>query len=195
MRDRPASQHQQNPHSPLFVHSVCVWTGTRRPVSDADFCHAWLLFALACRAIERQEPSSAVYSESTVPQLLHRLNTMTSAVTESLNKQGFEGKRVMVERYLNMRWDGTDTALMALGSSPRGDEGPQNEDFEEAFKKAYKHEFGFLLEEKRIIVDDVKVRPVLSFGLKRPTKKCCRCGELGKPSTLWVPVSSRSSRT
>lgn len=56
-----------------------------------------------------------------------------------------------------MRWEGTDTALMALGSQLRGDEtGPCEDDFEEAFRKAYKHEFGFLLENKRIIVDDIK---------------------------------------
>lgn len=75
----------------------------------------------------------------------------------ALRAQGFEGKRVVVERFLNMRWEGTDTALMALGSQLRGDEtGPSEEDFEEAFRKAYKHEFGFLLENKRIIVDDIK---------------------------------------
>jgi len=82
-------------------------------------------------------------------------------VKSSLAKQGFEGKRVVVERYLNMRWEGTDTALMALGSSPRGDDTePAKEDFEDAFRKAYKHEFGFLLEGKRIIVDDIKVRGI-----------------------------------
>lgn len=53
-----------------------------------------------------------------------------------------------------MRFEGTDTALMVLPTTKDGD---GNEDFEAAFKRVYKVEFGFLLETKTIIVDDVKV--------------------------------------
>ena len=76
---------------------------------------------------------------------------MTEDVRVELEKQGFEQKRIHVERMLNMRFEGTDTALMIL---PERDE---SEDFEAAFKRTYKGEFGFLLDTKRIIVDDVKV--------------------------------------
>jgi N-methylhydantoinase A/oxoprolinase/acetone carboxylase beta subunit len=55
---------------------------------------------------------------------------------------------------LNMRFEGTDTALMVL---PEKTDGDGKEDFEAAFKRAYKAEFGFLLETKTIIVDDIKV--------------------------------------
>lgn len=116
--------------------------------------------------MEQQEPSAEIFSESSFPRLLNRLNNLTNSVKAALEKQGFNGSRVMFERYLNMRWEGTDTAMMALGSSPRGDEDVPKEDFEDAFKKAYKHEFGFLLEGKRIIVDDIKVRNrgILTFN-------------------------------
>jgi N-methylhydantoinase A/oxoprolinase/acetone carboxylase beta subunit len=59
---------------------------------------------------------------------------------------------------LNMRFEGTDTALMVL---PNAGDGDGEEDFEAAFKRVYKSEFGFLLETKSIIVDDIKV--------------CCAC--------------------
>lgn len=49
-----------------------------------------------------------------------------------------------------MRFDGTDTSLMVL---EKGGEAS----FEVEFKKQYKAEFGFLLEEKNIIIDDIKV--------------------------------------
>ncbi len=61
------------------------------------------------------------------------------------------------ERMLNMRFEGTDTALMVL---PHSEDGDGNEDFEAAFKRVYKAEFGFLLDTKSIIVDDVKVRGI-----------------------------------
>lgn len=75
-----------------------------------------------------------------------------------LKRQGFEGARVRVERMLNMRFDGTDTALMVLPSP--SDSEDKEEDFLEAFRKAYKEEFGFLLDTKNVIVDDVKVRGI-----------------------------------
>lgn len=53
-----------------------------------------------------------------------------------------------------MRYDGSDTALMI------SDEG--SGDYEKEFKKAYKEEFGFLLN-KNIVVDDVKVSSAISF--------------------------------
>lgn len=60
-----------------------------------------------------------------------------------------------------MRFDGTDTALMVL------EEEGNEEKYEEKFKKQYKAEFGFLLEQKNIIVDDIKVRCTLSCLLDR----------------------------
>lgn len=77
---------------------------------------------------------------------------------EELARQGFEGEHVHTERMLNMRFEGTDTALMVL---PDAKDGDGQEDFEAAFKRVYKAEFGFLLETKTVIVDDVKVRPSL----------------------------------
>lgn len=53
-----------------------------------------------------------------------------------------------------MRFEGTDTALMVVPNEKDG----EGEDFEAAFKRAYKTEFGFLLDTKSIVVDDIKVR-------------------------------------
>ena len=87
--------------------------------------------------------------------LKSRLDKLDRDVREELKRQGFEGDHVTTERMLNMRFEGTDTALMVLPSERDGD---GQEDFEAAFKRVYKAEFGFLLETKTIIVDDIKVR-------------------------------------
>lgn len=91
---------------------------------------------------------------------MSRLDKMTNEVQEALRRQGFEGKRVSFERMLNMRFEGTDTAFMVL---PTDKDGDGEEDFEAAFKRVYKSEFGFLLDTKSIIVDDIKARAPLSF--------------------------------
>ncbi|WVQ82712.1 hypothetical protein IAT38_004844 [Cryptococcus sp. DSM 104549] len=107
--------------------------------------------ALADRVYELQEPASDTYSSSTLPALSSRLDKLGSKVSGVLRDAGFPEDKIQLERILNMRFDGSDTALMIP------DDG--SGDFEKEFKKAYKDEFGFLLN-KGIIVDDVKVRGV-----------------------------------
>lgn len=114
---------------------------------------AQLIFVLH-RVYERQEPSSTFYSDQTKQSLLTRLDKLEKEVRGELSRQGFEDQRVAVERVLNMRFEGTDTALMVL---PNQDEG-EGTDYEGAFKRVYKNEFGFLLETKSVIVDDLKVK-------------------------------------
>ncbi|KDR72862.1 hypothetical protein GALMADRAFT_73290 [Galerina marginata CBS 339.88] len=113
--------------------------------------------ALADRAFELQEPCSTFYTPQNVPTLIARLDKMTNDVQAELQKQGFEDHRIHIERMLNMRFEGTDTALMVL---PTEADGEGKEDFEAAFKRVYKSEFGFLLDTKSIIVDDIKVRGI-----------------------------------
>ena len=68
---------------------------------------------------------------------------------------------------LNMRFDGTDTVSAESGepgdrkSKRQGQGKREDEDFLGAFRKAYKNEFGFLLDEKNVVVDDIKVRSFL----------------------------------
>jgi len=113
--------------------------------------------ALADRAYELQEPSSTFYSSSTRSTLTARLNSLTLQVQHELQCQGFRPDRIHVERMLNMRFEGTDTSLMVL---PGASDGDGNEDFEAAFRRVYKAEFGFLLEGQSVSVDDIKVRGI-----------------------------------
>ncbi|CAA7266697.1 unnamed protein product [Cyclocybe aegerita] len=113
--------------------------------------------ALADRVYELQEPSSTSYTPQNVPSLISRLDKMTADVHSELRNQGFEDHRIHIERVLNMRFEGTDTALMVLPTEKDGD---RKEDFGAAFKRVYKSEFGFLLDTKSIIVDDIKVRGI-----------------------------------
>lgn len=91
------------------------------------------------------------YTSQNAPTFHTRLDTLAATVRAELERQGFAGRRVHIERMLNMRFEGTDTALMVLA------EGESGADFEGAFKRAYLSEFGFLLEAKTIVVDDIKV--------------------------------------
>ena len=124
------------------------------------------------RVYERQEPSSVFYTERNKSSLISRLDKLEADVRGELRAQGFEERRIHVERALNMRFEGTDTALMVL---PETTDGDGREDFEAAFKRAYLAEFGFLLETKTITVDDIKV--------------CCR-----SPAFPWRDLNAKKVR-
>lgn len=65
----------------------------------------------------------------------------------------------MLELYLHMRYDGTDCALMCppthteSGDSVR----PKHGDFLRSFIERYKSEFGFVIGQRNIVVDDIRV--------------------------------------
>ncbi|KAF9073172.1 Hydantoinase/oxoprolinase-domain-containing protein [Rhodocollybia butyracea] len=109
--------------------------------------------ALADRAYEVQEPSSTFYTPQNHPSLISRLDKQEAEAREELKKQGFSANKVQIERLLNMRFEGTDTSLWVEGQG-------KDFDFMQAFRKVYKAEFGFLLEGKTVIVDDIKVRGI-----------------------------------
>ncbi|GAA5887260.1 hypothetical protein JCM5296_004579 [Sporobolomyces johnsonii] len=110
--------------------------------------------ALSNRAYELQEPCATEYNEETRPGLLKRLERMSAEVRKELERQGFEEGRIEVECYLNMRYDGSDTSLMTLAHPST------SFDFHTAFLTSYKSEFGFLLDSKSVMVDDVRVRGI-----------------------------------
>jgi len=141
--------------------------------------------ALADRVYEIQEPASTFYTVENEPTLFSRLDILTEATQKELEKQGFAPERIRIERMLNMRFNGTDTALMVL---PEAGEGG---DYLGAFRRAYKAEFGFLLDEARVVVDDIKVRGV---GTTTDESGLSVFDELEQLSTRVVEAESAATR-
>ncbi|KAK4053044.1 hypothetical protein OIV83_001779 [Microbotryomycetes sp. JL201] len=107
--------------------------------------------SLSERVVERQEPSSDTWGSDDVERKLRqRLKALGDDARKDLQRQGFSDDRIEVHSYLNMRYNGTDSALMIH-------EPDSNQTWDEAFVESYKQEFGFSLKVP-IIVDDVRVR-------------------------------------
>ncbi|QTA91011.1 hydantoinase B/oxoprolinase family protein [Desulfonema magnum] len=105
---------------------------------------------LADVVIEKQKPSAAVYSASAHPDLLAELTTLCETAEAELIARGFPPERIESQRFLNLRYQGTDTAMMIPY--------PRDGNFAEAFGAAYRREFGFDLTDRDILVDDLRVR-------------------------------------
>lgn len=113
--------------------------------------------ALADRVYEQQEPSSEIWSSEkgskSLERIQERIKVLEGHVRKELNAHGFSGDRLEIEILLNLRYDGTDTALMTIKPS-------DSWQFEKAFVETYRQEFGFVLSDKDIIVDDIRVRGI-----------------------------------
>jgi 5-oxoprolinase (ATP-hydrolysing) len=116
--------------------------------------------ALADVVHEVQRPAALTFSSSTQDEVRHKLEELVADSTEELMKQGFKPQQIHHELYLNMRYVGSDTALMILKT---GDDW----DFKPEFEIRHKREFGFLFEDKPILVDDIRVRAIGSTLFNR----------------------------
>eukprot|EP00873_Tetraselmis_striata_P028673 jgi/Tetstr1/448937/TSEL_036163.t1 len=100
---------------------------------------------------EAQGPAQSVVGENGMPEELRaRLDKLEAEARAKLTSQGFTPSQIGAERFLNLRYDGTDVAVMVAT--------PADGNFKSAFDAEYKREFGFVLENRRILADDVRVR-------------------------------------
>lgn len=112
--------------------------------------------ALAEVVHESLEPSSEVFSQESQPKLKERLAALEENVKKELLDQGFKEENLRYERYLNMRYRGTNTSLMILE--------PPSGNFEEAFLEQHLTEFSFTVPGRPIFIDDLRVRGMALDG-------------------------------
>ncbi|KAF8447096.1 Hydantoinase B/oxoprolinase-domain-containing protein [Kalaharituber pfeilii] len=115
--------------------------------------------ALADVVHEAQEPSSAIFSENEKKNLAERLKQLQGKASVALREQGFSDDAIVHELYLNMRYRGTESALMIVNPDP-AEFGGEQWAFGKAFIKQHEQEFGFTLPDRDIIIDDVRVRGI-----------------------------------
>jgi len=109
--------------------------------------------SLADAVHEEQEPTAEIYSGKISTSGEQRLTHLGEKAKAALVDQGYDGSLVVVERYINMRYEGTDNAIMIKETS--------GTTFEEAFEALYMREFGFTLQGREILIDDYRVRAIV----------------------------------
>ncbi|KAF2135434.1 uncharacterized protein K452DRAFT_260685 [Aplosporella prunicola CBS 121167] len=122
--------------------------------------------ALADVVDERQEPESQVWSDddqAVRKYLQQKMEELKKRSTATLKDQGFDDEQIHFEEYLNMRYRGTESALMVIKPSKEDADKNYNGDdwsFGKSFIKQHEQEFGFTLPDRDIIVDDVRARGI-----------------------------------
>lgn len=121
--------------------------------------------ALADVVEENQEPESKTWDDDADVrrELGWKMEDLKERSTRRLRDQGFDDGSIVFEEYLNMRYRGTESALMILKpSKEEADLLYESDDwaFGKAFVRQHEQEFGFTLPDRDVIVDDVRVRGI-----------------------------------
>uniref|UniRef100_A0A1D1XQS7 5-oxoprolinase n=1 Tax=Anthurium amnicola TaxID=1678845 RepID=A0A1D1XQS7_9ARAE len=121
---------------------------------------------------EAQEPYSSVYGPDSVLEASRRENSLINQVKQKLRDQGFGEENITTESYLNLRYEGTDTAIMVKRLKN------DVNDFASEFVKLFQKEYGFKLQDRKIIISDVRVRGIGVTNILKPHELV---PALGKP--------------
>ena len=111
--------------------------------------------SLADVVVERQEPFSGQSVVAAMDVASTRLDALEGEALAELLQQGFQKEEVTCTRYLNCRYQGTDTSIMTNIPSSSS-----TSSYEQVFIENYKREYGFELEGRAILLDDLRVRAV-----------------------------------
>lgn len=112
---------------------------------------------------EAQMPYDAVYEPLSVLEVSNRESVLIQEVKTKLRFQGFSDNNITTESYLNLRYEGTDTAIMVK----RQIEGSDN-DFSVEFEAQFQREYGFKLQNRKILICDVRVRGIGVTSILKP---------------------------
>jgi 5-oxoprolinase (ATP-hydrolysing) len=115
--------------------------------------------ALADVVHEERSPCALTYSTDNFSGFSEELDRLQEKTVQALLRQRIDKSKIASERYLNMRFHGSDTAMMIQETD--GMNG-----FLPAFQRAHQEQFGFLPVGREVIIDDLRVRSIGSSGVE-----------------------------
>jgi 5-oxoprolinase (ATP-hydrolysing) len=132
---------------------------------------------MADAVVEEQEPAKEIYAIAKVdiggfdedqdPSAATRearLDHLAVNARSALMKQGYFEESIVTEKYLNMRYQGTDNAIMIKERKTTDGKMP----YAKTFIEQYRREFGFELKGRDILIDDFRVRAFVAGPLLPP---------------------------
>ncbi|KAF7827247.1 5-oxoprolinase [Senna tora] len=114
---------------------------------------------------EMQEPYSALYGAESTIEVSQREAMLLKQVKQKLQSQVFREESISVETYLNLRYEGTDTAIMVKRQIA---EDGKPCDYAIEFENLFQQEYGFKLLNRKIVICDVRVRGIGVTNMLKP---------------------------
>jgi len=119
--------------------------------------------------VEKQEPAgSKIMDEDNLKVILEKLTRLAESCKDDLKEKEFRDDQIVLERFLRLRYRGTDFPLMI---SENDLQGSSSSDWTTEFTEKYTKEFGFHLKDREIFIDDLRVRAEARTGAFSESKK------------------------
>jgi 5-oxoprolinase (ATP-hydrolysing) len=114
--------------------------------------------SMADVVFEKQEPYSGdLDSDSESEKIIFgRLNAIEALASKQLEEEGFKREDMKFIRYINCRYNGTDTSIMTVCECKE----ESLNAYKKNFRKNYIREYGFELSNRTILVDDIRIRAI-----------------------------------
>ncbi|PKS11986.1 hypothetical protein jhhlp_001282 [Lomentospora prolificans] len=129
---------------------------------------------------EVQIPAAIKYNADTEEGIRKQLEDLASQAGSELMRQGFLPDQISCEYYLNMRYSGSNSAVMTLK--------PADGDFKRDFEQAHKRKYGFHFPEKDIIVDDFRVRAIGASAAEAHQSPFAQLNALQRDAPISAPA-------
>ena len=105
-------------------------------------------------------------------------------MARELKYEGFTSDQITFERYVNLRYSGSDTMIMILE--------PEDEDYASAFVKEHQREFSFTLPNRKVLVENLRVRGRANSGIQSSKKMSISSELLLLPETAVISEGHKS---
>lgn len=102
--------------------------------------------------LKKKSPCALQYSSETLKSVEIEIAKLCEETKTKLLLQKFREEDIRFNIYLNLRYEGTDTSVMTLR--------PEDGDYKATFIREYRREYGFTIEGRPLIIDDIRVRAI-----------------------------------
>ncbi|OTF72839.1 5-oxoprolinase-like protein [Euroglyphus maynei] len=104
-------------------------------------------------------PCSLKYDSSNLEKINSTILELSTKCENALKEKGFTEQHMRFEVFLNLRYDKTDFSLMVTCCSDKERITLcTDENFRDSFLEHYEREFGFVIPNRPILVDDIRIR-------------------------------------
>lgn len=136
--------------------------------------------SLADVVVEKQEPFNSGNINDVLELCCERLMKLETDARNELIYQGFSTESIEITKYLNCRYQGTDTSMMTSTDE-------HFKSYEVKFIESYRREFGFELTNRSVLVDDIRIRAIGKAGTLLNQKQNYIHNDIDENRKLTVP--------
>lgn len=137
---------------------------------------------------EVQRPAAIEFRSASFPVIQETLADISTDAKKHLIDQKIDESHIRLEVYLNMRYEGSNSGFMVMQSNDA-----DLASFKSSFEEKHAREFGFTFPEKKILIDDYRIRAIGSTSQHKEKSPYKQLQELANTQVAAPEPRSKTS--